>query len=156
MGGDGEQWLIVRNSRGEMLLDLIAGEARLAAPSSSGRRAGAVRGFVANVQRAAGGLPVRRTPRWLRPLLAILMPRIGPRGLEFARARVEMKAAETVLHLARKRPRLMRHLIPPHVWTLVAPYGLDRRAERRPGRAASAPRGRVSCPDGRRHPEPGT
>ena len=29
------------------------------------------------------------------------MPRIGPRGLEFARARVEMKAVETVLHLRR-------------------------------------------------------
>ncbi len=33
------------------------------------------------------------------------MPRIGPKGLEFARARIEMKAAETVLHLARAEPR---------------------------------------------------
>jgi len=37
-------------------------------------------------QFAAGGLPLRGTPRWLRPLVARLMPRIGPRGLEFARA----------------------------------------------------------------------
>jgi coenzyme F420 hydrogenase subunit beta len=52
------------------------------------------------------------------------MPRIGPRGLEFARARLEMKAVETVLHLRRERPRLMRHMIPSHVWALVKPYGL--------------------------------
>lgn len=155
MGGDGEQWLIVRNARGEMLLDQLTGEVRLAAPGSGGRRASAVRGFVANLERAAGGLPLRRTPRWLRPLLGFLMPRVGPRGLEFARARVEMKAAETVLHLARQRPRLMRHLIPPHVWSLVAPYGLDRRPERRSRRTPQEPDGHVSCTNGRGHPEPG-
>jgi coenzyme F420 hydrogenase subunit beta len=35
-----------------------------------------------------------------------------------------MKAVETVLHLRRERPRLMRHMIPSHVWALVKPYGL--------------------------------
>ncbi|MEQ8662397.1 MAG: Coenzyme F420 hydrogenase/dehydrogenase, beta subunit C-terminal domain [Gammaproteobacteria bacterium] len=124
MGGDGEQWLIVRNARGAALLELLGDEVVLARPTSAGRRAGAVRGFIANLQRAAGGLPLRRMPRWLRPLVARLMPRIGPRGLEFARARVEMKAAETVIHLARVRPRLLRHLVPAHVWALVEPLGL--------------------------------
>ena len=49
------------------------------------------------------------------PLLALLDP---------ARARLEMKAVETVLHLRRERPRRMRHMIPAHVWALVRPYGL--------------------------------
>ena len=53
-----------------------------------------------------------------------LMPRIGPRGLEFARARVEMKAIETVLHLRREEPRRLRHMVPDHVWQLVERYGL--------------------------------
>ena len=52
------------------------------------------------------------------------MPRVGPRGLEFARARVEMKAAETVLHLRREKPARMKHMVPAHVWALTAPYGL--------------------------------
>ena len=47
--------------------------------------------------------------------------------LEFARARLEMKAVETVLHLRRERPRRMRHMIPAHVWALVKPYGLGPR-----------------------------
>ena len=60
-----------------------------------------MRGFKSNVERAAGGLPLRAMPEWLRPLMGWLMPKIGPKGLEFAQARLEMKALETVLHLRR-------------------------------------------------------
>jgi coenzyme F420 hydrogenase subunit beta len=127
MGGRGEQWLIVRNARGEELLALLGDELQTSALTSAGRRDAAVRGFMANVRRAAGGLPLRRMPSWLRPIVGWLMPRIGPRGLEFARARVEMKAIETVLHLEREAPRKMRSMVPEHVWALVAPYGLKRR-----------------------------
>ncbi|RYI98770.1 MAG: coenzyme F420 hydrogenase, partial [Acetobacteraceae bacterium] len=124
MAGQGEQWLLVRNARGEELVALLGDELRTAAPGSAGRRAGPVRGFLANVERAAGGLPLRRMPGWLRPLVGWLMPRIGPRGLEFARARLEMKAVETVLHLRREAPRRMKSMVPAHVWALVRPYGL--------------------------------
>jgi len=124
MGGEGEQWLLVRNERGEELLGLLGDEVRVAAPGSKGKRHGPVKGFLANVQRAAGGLPLRRMPDWARPIVGWLMPRIGPRGLEFARSRVEMKAIETVLHLRREEPARMKHMIPDHVWTLVDPYGL--------------------------------
>ncbi len=124
MGGQGEQWLLVRNQRGEELLDLLGDEVRTEAPGSAGKRKGSVTGFMKNVQRAAGGLPLRSMPDWLRPVMGWLMPRIGPRGLEFARARVEMKAIETVVHLEREEPRRMRYMVPAHVWELVEPYGL--------------------------------
>jgi coenzyme F420 hydrogenase subunit beta len=124
MGGEGEQWLLVRNARGAELLALLGDEVRLSAPGSHGKRAGPVKGFLANTERAAGGLPLRRMPDWLKPLVGWLMPRIGPRGLEFARARVEMKAVETVIHLRREQPRRMKSMIPKHVWALVAAYGL--------------------------------
>jgi coenzyme F420 hydrogenase subunit beta len=126
MGGEGQQWLLVRNARGEELLALLGDEVITQAPGNAGKRRGPVKGFIANVERAAGGLPLRSMPNWLRPLVGWLMPRIGPRGLEFARARVEMKAAETVLHLRREKPQRMRNMIPPHVWELVKPYGLAR------------------------------
>jgi coenzyme F420 hydrogenase subunit beta len=103
MGGQGQQWVIVR---------------------SAGKRFGPVKGFLANVERAAGGLPLRKMPNWLRPIVGWLMPKVGPRGLEFARARVEMKACETVVHLRREHPRRLRHMVPAHVWALVAAYGL--------------------------------
>jgi coenzyme F420 hydrogenase subunit beta len=124
MAGQGEQWILVRNARGQTLLDLLGDEVTLSTPGTAGKRASAVRGFMANVKLAAGGLPVRAMPDWLRPIMGWLMPRVGPRGLEFARTRVEMKAIETVLHLRRAHPGRMRHMIPAHIWALVAPYGL--------------------------------
>ncbi|MCP2670099.1 Coenzyme F420 hydrogenase/dehydrogenase, beta subunit C-terminal domain [Maricaulaceae bacterium EIL42A08] len=125
MGGEGEQWLLIRNETGEELVNLIADEASLAEPGSKGRRKASVTGFITNTERAAGGLPLRGMPDWMRPLVAWLMPRIGPRGLEFARARVEMKAAETVLHLRRNEQARMKNMVPDHVWKLVEPYDLN-------------------------------
>lgn len=64
-------------------------------------------------------------PDWARPIVAFLQPRIGPRGLEFARARVEMKAIETVLHLRRAFPARIKNMVPDHVWRLIRPNGLS-------------------------------
>ena len=139
MGGEGAQWLLVRNARGTELLALLGDEVTLSAPGSRGKRASAVRGFMANVARAAGGLPLRSMPDWLRPVVGWLMPRIGPRGLEFARTRVEMKAAETILHLRRAKPRRMRSMIPAHIWALMAPYGLGPEVGERPSDAPPLP-----------------
>ena len=124
MGGEGEQWLIVRNPRGQHLVELLGDEVRLAPPGDKGKRTTAVKGFIENTRRAAGGLPLRRMPNWARGIVAWLQPRTGPRGLEFARTRVEMKAAETILHLRRTLPKRMRHMVPDHVWKIAAPYGL--------------------------------
>ncbi|MCX7302559.1 MAG: Coenzyme F420 hydrogenase/dehydrogenase, beta subunit C-terminal domain [Rhodobacterales bacterium] len=133
MGGQGEQWLIVRNQRGEELLGLLGSELRVSAPGSKGRRAGPVKGFAGNVARAAGGLPLRAMPDWMRPVMGWLMPRVGPKGLEFARTRVEMKAVETVLHLRRAMPRRMKSMIPAHVWALVKPYDIRPETGELPG-----------------------
>lgn len=142
MAGRGEQWLVVRNQRGAELLALLGNEIHTEAPTSAGKRANAVKGFLANTERAAGGLPLRRMPDWVRPIVSWLMPRIGPRGLEFGRTRVEMKACESVVHLRREHPARLKNMLPEHVWKLVAPYGLT------PGPAeAPAPRsGKTPAP----------
>ncbi|MDP4612263.1 MAG: Coenzyme F420 hydrogenase/dehydrogenase, beta subunit C-terminal domain, partial [Limnohabitans sp.] len=124
MGGHGQQWLLVRNARGQAVLDGIQSQLVTSAPISKGKRDGPVRGFMANTERAAGGLPLRRMPAWIKPLVNWLMPRVGPRGLEFARARVEMKAIESILHLRREAPARIKNMLPQHVWDLAARYGL--------------------------------
>ena len=116
--------MLARNARGEELLALLGDEVVLSAPADKGKRRSAVAGFIANVERAAGGLPLRGMPDWVRPIVAWLMPRVGPRGLEFARTRVEMKAAETVIHLRREHPARLKNMVPAHVWALVEKYGL--------------------------------
>ncbi len=124
MAGTGDQWVITRNDRGAELLRLLDGQLTTGSLADKGKRQGAVNGFMANTARAAGGMPLRSMPDWARPIVAFLQPRIGPRGLEFARARVEMKAIETILHLRRAFPARVKNMVPAHVWALVARYGL--------------------------------
>lgn len=125
MGGEGEQWLIVRNERGEELVSLLGDALVTAEPGSKGKRAPHVAAFIKNVELAAGGLPLRAMPNWVRPLVSFLQPRIGPKGLEFARTRLEMKAAETVIHLRREEPAKLKNMVPAHVWKLLAGYGIS-------------------------------
>ena len=146
MGGEGEQWLLVRNETGEALVSMLGEEVTLAEPGGAGKRKASVAGFIANTERAAGGLPLRAMPDWVRPIVSWLMPKIGPRGLEFARARVEMKASETVLHLRRQEKRRMKSMIPDHVWALVAPYGLKPERGERAART-DADRGAPGAPN---------
>ncbi|NEX45897.1 Coenzyme F420 hydrogenase/dehydrogenase, beta subunit C-terminal domain [Pseudotabrizicola algicola] len=134
MGGSGDQWIIARNPRGATLLSLVADRLHTAPPASSGRREAAVRGFAANTARAAGGLPLRRMPDLLRPLVGLLQRYFGPKGLEFARARVEMKAIETILHLRRTHPARLKNMVPAHVWALAARYGLTPAPDEKPRR----------------------
>lgn len=124
MGGDGDQWVIVRNARGQTLWDRLADRVATRPLTDKGKRDAAVRGFMANTERAAGGLPLRRMPDWVRPIVAWLQPRTGPRGLEFARTRLEMKAIETILHLRRSHPARIKNMVPDHVWRIAARYGL--------------------------------
>jgi coenzyme F420 hydrogenase subunit beta len=139
MGGRGEQWLIIRNERGEQVLSLLGDSLRSVPPTSAGDRWGAVKGFIRNLERSAGGLPLRRMPRWLRPLVSWLMPRVGPRGLEFARARVQMKAAETVIHLRREQAQRVKNMVPSHVWDLVRAHGLKPSEHEQPPAGPTTP-----------------
>ena len=129
MAGEGDQWVIVRNARGAEILNALGPDIQLSGLGTRGNRQSAVKGFIANTERAAGGLPLRRMPDWLRPLMAWLQPRIGPRGIEFAKARLEMKAAETILHLRRAAPAKMKNMVPAHVWALAKTYDLTPRPD---------------------------
>ena len=128
MAGEGDQWVLVRTARGAAMLDLVRDELSLGAVGSSGDRRGPVGTFVRMLEKSAGGLPVRGAPQWLRPLIGWAQRRFGPKGLEFARTRVEMKMAEGVLNLRAERPQRMKRMVPDFAWRLVAPYGLAPRA----------------------------
>lgn len=124
MGGQGDQWVIVRNERGAGMLDALGDLVRLETPSTSGKRRSAVKGFMENTIRAAGGLPLRKMPNFMRGIMGWLMPKIGPKGMEFAKARLEMKAIETVLHLRNEHPAKMKNMVPDHVWSIAEPYDI--------------------------------
>ncbi len=125
MAGTGEQWVIIRNAKGKGLASLLAAELVLEPLSSAGNRLSPVKGFMKNVELAAGGLPLQRMPNFLRGIFAWVMPRFGPRGLEFAKARIEMKAIESIIHLRNTAPHKIKNMVPDHVWKLAKRYGLE-------------------------------
>jgi len=125
MAGTGEQWIIIRNAKGQGLASLLATELVLEPVSSAGNRLRPVKGFMRNVELAAGGLPLQRMPNFLRGIFAWVMPRFGPRGLEFAKARIEMKAIESIIHLRNAAPHKIKNMVPHHLWKLVRTYGLE-------------------------------
>ena len=125
MAGAGEQWIIIRNAKGKSLATLLAAELVLEPVSSAGNRLSAVKGFMKNVELAAGGLPLQRMPNFLRGIFAWVMPRFGPRGLEFAKARIEMKAIESIIHLRNIAPHKIKNMVPNHLWKLSRKYGLE-------------------------------
>ena len=133
MAGSGEQWIIVRNQQGQQMLNLLAEELILEPLASAGNRLGPVKGFMKNVERAAGDLPVQKMPNILRGIFAWVMPRFGPRGLEFAKARVEMKAIESIIHLRNTAPHKIKNMVPDHLWGLVKRYGLEAAPEEMKG-----------------------
>ncbi len=138
MAGEGDQWLLVRTARGEEMLALLQDELALAEVSEKGSRVSAVQTFVRVLEKSAGGLPVRGAPDWLRPLIGFLQRRFGPKGLEFARTRVEMKMAEGIINLRHERPHRIKRMVPDIAWRLVARYGLTpRKGERVSVEAAS-------------------
>ena len=123
----------MRNPRGLELLALLHEELHMTPLDSRGARRKAVALFVRVLEQARDGLPLRRAPNWARPLIGWMQTHFGPKGLEFARTRVEMKSAEGVITMQRERPRRMRRGIPDFVWQHVAPYGLARPGARVPG-----------------------
>ena len=60
IGGDGDQWVIARNARGAELLALLGDDLVTSPLTDKGKRQGAVKGFMENTARAAGGMPLRR------------------------------------------------------------------------------------------------
>jgi coenzyme F420 hydrogenase subunit beta len=124
IAGEMEQWLLVRTERGEELLSLL-GDTIVTSPlSSRGDRRKPVRAFLTQTRRVLDGLPMQRAPKPLRPLVGWMMSRFRPRGLEFARARVDMKMGEGILTLRRHHPLRMKRMVPDHAWQLAAAYGI--------------------------------
>jgi coenzyme F420 hydrogenase subunit beta len=138
MGGAGDQWLLVRNARGRELVALLGADLVTAPLVSRGRRQGPVRAFHAAIARSAGGMPVRRAPAWLKPVIGWAMTRFGPAGLEFARTRVEMKVLEGIVNLRQHRPHRLRRMVPDFAWKLAADYGIAPAPGERPRLAEEA------------------
>jgi coenzyme F420-reducing hydrogenase beta subunit len=114
----GWQWVLARNTRGEALLDLLRPELETRPFVERGDRHAGVARYITMLAR-----PPRRPPALVRKLIAALMRRRGPRGLEFARSVIEMKLLRNLKHVREHFGRMERRVVPGHVYASLAQYG---------------------------------
>ncbi|HMP41065.1 MAG TPA: Coenzyme F420 hydrogenase/dehydrogenase, beta subunit C-terminal domain [Roseiflexaceae bacterium] len=113
----GWQWVLVRNQRGAVLLDLLRPELEIGELASHGERQAGVARYAAMLRQ-----PPRRPPGIIRRLIAALMRRRGPRGLEFARSVIEMKLLRNLAYVRNHFGRMERRVVPPHVYAAIGQY----------------------------------
>jgi coenzyme F420 hydrogenase subunit beta len=113
----GWQWLMARNERGERLLELLEPELEFGPlPERNGRHV-VVKQYAANL-----GVSRRKPPALLRKLIATMMRRRGPYGLEFARSVIEMKMLRNLHYVRTHFARMERRVVPPYAYEAVRPY----------------------------------
>jgi coenzyme F420 hydrogenase subunit beta len=113
----GWQWVLVRTARGAELLDLLRGDLDVCTLDSAGDR---TRGVPRYIQMLAK--PPAKPPKPIRRLIAWLQRHRGPRGLEFARAIIEMKMLRNLHHVRTHFPRFEPRIVPDYVYRTLAPY----------------------------------
>ena len=116
--GFGSQWITVRNSRGQELLDLVEGELDTAPVTSQGDRRAAVQQGIEAYDKAV------RLPRWLAELVGFVVQRIGPKGLEYGRFSIDSHFTRNALWLRRQHPEMAERHIPAFARRIVERYKL--------------------------------
>ena len=88
----------------------------------SGNRARGMPRFIEMLAKRPG-----KPPKPIRALIAFLQRRRGPKGLEFARAIIDMKRLRNLTHVREKHPGVADKVVPYHVRESLAPYAADYR-----------------------------
>ena len=114
----GRQWLVVRNPKGQQLLDLVEAELDLAPVSSGGDRRAAVQQGIEAYDKAI------RLPGWLAELVGVFVQRFGPKGLEYGRFSIDSHFTRNALWVRRHHPEIAEQHIPAFAKKIIGRYRL--------------------------------
>jgi 3,8-divinyl protochlorophyllide a 8-vinyl-reductase (ferredoxin) len=114
----GWQWMVVRNDRGQEMMDLVQDLIETQPVSSQGKRAEAV-------QQSIGAYDQAMTlPMWVAKVLGVAIRKIGPKGLEYARFSIDSHFTRNYLHVKRHHPEKLEQHVPPFAKKIVEQYKL--------------------------------
>jgi coenzyme F420 hydrogenase subunit beta len=116
----GWQWVLARTARGVELLDLLRPDLESRPVSEAGDRTRGMPRFIQMLAKRPG-----KPPKPVRQLIAFLQRHRGPRGLEFARAIIEMKLLRNYTYVRDKFPQMEAKIVPYHVYEATRPYAAD-------------------------------
>lgn len=114
----GWQWIVVRNETGKEMLDLVMEQLETQPVDSSGDRAAAVQQSIPAYDNAV------TLPMWAAKLMGVVIEKIGPKGLEYARFSIDSHFTRNYLYLKRNHPEKLERHVPQFAKRIVGQYKL--------------------------------
>ncbi|WP_066424166.1 Coenzyme F420 hydrogenase/dehydrogenase, beta subunit C-terminal domain [Anabaena sp. 4-3] len=114
----GWQWIVVRNDTGKEMLDLVKDQLDTQPVMSQGNRKEAVQqGIPAYDQ----GLTL---PMWVAKIMGVVIDKIGPKGLEYARFSIDSHFTRNYLYVKRNHGEKLEAHVPEFAKRIVGQYKL--------------------------------
>ncbi len=114
----GWQWIVVRNETGKQMLDLVREQLDTQPVMSKGDRSAAVQQSIPAYDRGV------TLPMWAAKMMGVVIERIGPKGLEYARFSIDSHFTRNYLYLKRNHPEKLEQHVPEYAKKIVAQYKL--------------------------------
>lgn len=114
----GWQWLVVRNDVGQEMLDLVWEQLDTQAVTSQGDRHQAVQQSIPAYDKGV------TLPMWAAQLMGVVIEKIGPKGLEYARFSIDSHFTRNYLYVKRNYPEKLESHVPEYAQKIVLQYKL--------------------------------
>ena len=116
----GWQWIVVRNQTGQEMLDLVREQLDTQPVMSQGNRQPAVQQSIPAYDKGV------TLPMWAAKLMGVVIEKIGPKGLEYARFSIDSHFTRNYLYLKRNHPEKFESQVPEYAKKIVGQYELPK------------------------------
>ena len=114
----GWQWIVVRNDCGQEMLDLVQDQIETQPVMSQGDRRNAVQQSIPAYDKGV------TLPMWAAKLMGVVIEKIGPKGLEYARFSIDSHFTRNYLYVKRNYPEKLEADVPDYAKRIVDQYKL--------------------------------
>jgi len=117
----GWQWIVVRNDTGKEMLDLVKDQLNTQEVTSKGDRHKAVQQSIPAYDQGV------TLPMWAAKLMGVVIDKIGPKGLEYARFSIDSHFTRNYIYFKRNHPEKLEQHVPEYAKRIVSQYKLPKR-----------------------------
>jgi coenzyme F420 hydrogenase subunit beta len=114
----GWQWIVVRNDTGKEMLELVTDQLDTQPVMSSGDRKQAVQNSIPAYDQGV------TLPMWAAKMMGVVIEKIGPKGLEYARFSIDSHFTRNYLYVKRNYPEKLAAHVPEYAQKIVNQYKL--------------------------------
>ena len=112
------QWIVVRNDTGQEMLNLVKDQLDTQPVTSKGDRHQAVQQSIPAYDRGV------TLPMWAARMMGVVIEKIGPKGLEYARFSIDSHFTRNYLYVKRHHPEKLAAHVPEYAKQIVEQYDL--------------------------------